>query len=119
MTEAPSDKQLGFLKRLGYNGPEPSSKQEASALIEKLAGKSEKKSSGYTQKPQAQIVLKVSLSKDEITAIQSETTDLTERAIVVLDTIRKVCQANGFSEPAVVGMIFNQVQETKRRLANL
>lgn len=119
MTEAPSDKQLGFLKRLGYNGPDPPSKQEASALIEKLTGNKSDNKTGYTQKPQSPIVLKTSLNKDQITAIKIETVDITERAIVVLDAVREICAENGITEAPVIGMIFNQVQENKRRILGL
>jgi hypothetical protein len=38
MPQAPSDKQLAYLKRLGYSGPAPETSAEASRLIDDLKG---------------------------------------------------------------------------------
>ena len=45
----PTEKQLVYLRKLGYNGPAPSTRTEASKLIEERAPP--KKNSSYTPRP--------------------------------------------------------------------
>ena len=38
MSDLPTEKQLGFLRKRNYTGPAPSTKQEASDIISKILG---------------------------------------------------------------------------------
>lgn len=57
---------------------------------------------------------KLKLPGDQVAQIVNETVDLTERMIVVLHTINSVCNRVGITNPPVMGMIYNQVCETRR-----
>ena len=59
----PTDKQLSYLRRLGYTGPAPATLKEASKLIEELAPP--KANSSYT--PRAAPVTESSIVHEEAT----------------------------------------------------
>ena len=63
MDNTPTDKQLSYLRRLGYNGPAPTTLKEASKLIEGLAPP--KANSSYT--PRAAPVEEPSIVHEEAT----------------------------------------------------
>ena len=55
MSDAPSAKQLAFLKRLKYDGPSPKTKQDASAMIDQLlAAKADKRQAEKLSTPAKQ-----------------------------------------------------------------
>ena len=57
---------------------------------------------------------KLKLPGDQVAQINNETIDLTERMIVVYNTVKSKCNAVGITSPPVIGMIYNQVCETRR-----
>ena len=57
---------------------------------------------------------KLKLPGDQVAQINNETIDLTERMIVAYNTVKSVCNRVGITHPATIGMIFNQVCETRR-----
>ena len=80
-----------------------------------------KESSGSTQTgttssaPQDKLNLdKVSLQGDQIAAITQEAAELTERQLAIFAGVQRVCNNAGIGHPATIGMIFNQVNETRR-----
>jgi hypothetical protein len=42
------------------------------------------------------------------------TEDATERMLVVLSGVQRLCKLAGISHPATIGMVFNQVCESRR-----
>ena len=57
---------------------------------------------------------KLKLPGDQVAQINNESADLTERMIVAYNTVKSVCNRVGITHPATIGMIFNQVCETRR-----
>ena len=57
---------------------------------------------------------KLKLPGDQLAQINNESTDLAERMIVVYNTVKSKCNAVGITSPPVIGMIYNQVCETRR-----
>ena len=57
---------------------------------------------------------KLKLPKDQVSQINNESVDLAERMIVAYNTVKSVCNRVGITHPATIGMIFNQVCETRR-----
>ena len=62
---------------------------------------------------------KLALAGDQIAAINNGTADLAERLLVVFNTTRSVCERVGITHPATIGMIFNQVCETRRTTGSI
>ena len=56
----------------------------------------------------------LSLDGKQATAITEQTKELTERQVVILAEVQAVCNKVGIGHPATIGMIFNQVNETRR-----
>lgn len=56
----------------------------------------------------------VSVPGDQIKSIVDATIEMTERLIVVLSGVERVCHNVGITNPAKIGMIFNQVCENRR-----
>lgn len=57
---------------------------------------------------------KLKLPGDQVAQINNESIDLAERMIVAYNTVKSVCNRVGITHPATIGMIFNQVCETRR-----
>ena len=57
---------------------------------------------------------KLKLPGDQVSQINNESVDLAERMIVAYNTVKSVCNRVGITHPATIGMIFNQVCETRR-----
>ena len=57
---------------------------------------------------------KLKLPGDQVAQINNESADLAERMIVAYNTVKSVCNRVGITHPATIGMIFNQVCETRR-----
>lgn len=57
---------------------------------------------------------KLKLPGDQVAQINNESVDLAERMIVAYNTVKSVCNRVGITHPATIGMIFNQVCETRR-----
>lgn len=57
---------------------------------------------------------KISLDEKQVADIALSAYELAERMTVVLETVQRVCNNAGISHPATIGMIFNQVCETRR-----
>ena len=57
---------------------------------------------------------KIDLSSDQIAAITEQVGELTDRELVILAEVTKRCDNVGVTHPATIGMIFNQVNETRR-----
>ena len=56
----------------------------------------------------------MSLPADQIAAITQDAEELTERQLAILVGVKRVCGKAGIGHPATVGMIYNQVCETRR-----
>jgi len=56
----------------------------------------------------------LALPGDQIAAITQEAAELTERQLVILAAVQRVCNNAGIGHPATIGMVFNQVNETRR-----
>lgn len=56
----------------------------------------------------------LSLDAKQVTDITQQAKELTERQIVILAEVQAVCNAAGIGHPATIGMVFNQVNETRR-----
>ena len=57
---------------------------------------------------------KIDLPSDQIAAITEQVGELTDRELVILAEVTKRCDIVGVGHPATIGMIFNQVNETRR-----
>jgi len=57
---------------------------------------------------------KLKLPGDQVAQINNESADLAERMVVAYNTVKSVCNRVGITHPATIGMIFNQVCETRR-----
>lgn len=57
---------------------------------------------------------KISIPGDQIASITQSTAEMTERMLVVFSGVQRVCNNAGITHPATIGMIFNQVCETRR-----
>ena len=57
---------------------------------------------------------KLKLPGDQVAQINNQSIDLAERMIVAYNTVKSVCNRVGITHPATIGMIFNQVCETRR-----
>ena len=56
----------------------------------------------------------IDLPIDTVGVITAESIDLANRMIVVLSAVETVCEAAGITHPAKIGMIYNQVCQTRR-----
>jgi len=115
MTDEPSDKQLGYLKRLGYSGETPKTKAEASSLIEKLAGAKTQSSSSksYGGPPQSVDVSALKLDPLLKKGLDKKIGSLAADAIYSYSIVRDVCERSGITSAPAVGMIFNKVMELR------
>ena len=59
-------------------------------------------------------ISELALAKKDQEAIMTGTEDATERMLVVLSGVQRLCKKAGISHPATIGMIFNQVCESRR-----
>ena len=59
-------------------------------------------------------ISELALDKKDQEAIMKATEDATERMLVVLSGVQRLCKKAGISHPATIGMIFNQVCESRR-----
>ena len=57
---------------------------------------------------------KIDLSSDQIAAITEQVGELTDRELIILAEVTRRCDNVGVTHPATIGMIFNQVNETRR-----
>jgi len=80
---------------------------KASATVGELAG-------NKVTAPDKAHIKNVDLKLEVITAITKEATDGAKRMVVILCAVETVCEANGITHPAKIGMIFNQVCESHR-----
>jgi len=56
----------------------------------------------------------IDLDLGQMTEIQKGAFDITKRLVVILNAVETVCEGAGITNPAKVGMIFNQVCEQRR-----
>lgn len=56
----------------------------------------------------------IDLPQKEKEGIMKATEELTDRMLIVLSGVTRKCAAAGITHPATIGMIFNQVCETRR-----
>jgi len=56
----------------------------------------------------------IDLNIEQIAKIQEGAFDLSKRMVVVLNAVETVCEGAGITNPAKIGMIFNQVCEQRR-----
>jgi len=54
------------------------------------------------------------LDKKQMEDIMKGAEDGTERLLVVLSAVQRVCKGAGITHPATIGMVFNQVCENRR-----
>jgi len=91
----------------GFNAATNKPFCKASASVGELAG-------NKVTAPDKAHIKNVDLPLKEITNITKEATDGAKRMVVILCAVETVCEANGITHPAKIGMIFNQVCESHR-----
>jgi hypothetical protein len=57
---------------------------------------------------------KIDLPSDQVVAITEQVGEITDRELVILAEVTRRCNNAGTTHPATIGMIFNQVNETRR-----
>ena len=109
--DPPSEKQLNFLKQLGYNGEPPiTTSAQASELIGKLKGSTSKKYGGKNQPPVNVDISKIKFEDDQDKAsVINAARKLTLKYLVIYGTIKKTVEDNLGHEapPPFIGMLFN------------
>ena len=111
----PSEKQINYLKRLGYTGDPPTSIKEASQLIEKLAGNNTVKSTNKTFAAPTPVktidTTKIDLHASELEVIRKETHEIVQVILAQAAQVHTDCAAVGYDNPAFEGLVLKEVRE--------